>query len=109
MCRKRPFAIHRRQGRRPARAAVCRIPCLILCLADVERVGQCHCAELALRSEAGWPLGSLTGQPFTPTAPALSLERLILQTATVLPPPPPGGAPGALRRYQDSLRGHCQI
>ena len=47
-----------------------------------------------------------TGQPFTPTAPALSLERLILQTATVLPPPPPGGAPGALRRYQDSLRGH---
>ena len=39
MCRKRPFAIHRR-GRRPARAAVCRIPCLILCLADIERVGQ---------------------------------------------------------------------
>ena len=39
MCRKRPFAIHR-QGRLQARAAVCRIPCLILCLADVERVGQ---------------------------------------------------------------------
>ena len=36
MCRKRPFAIHRR-GRRPARAAVCRIPCLILCLADVQQ------------------------------------------------------------------------
>ena len=29
-----------RRGRRPARAAVCRIPCLILCLADVERVCQ---------------------------------------------------------------------
>ena len=36
MCRKRPFAT-RGQGRRPARAAVCRIPCLILCLADVEQ------------------------------------------------------------------------
>ena len=41
MCRKRPFATHR-QGRLPARAAGCRIPCLILCLADVERVGQCR-------------------------------------------------------------------
>ena len=36
MCRKRPFATHRR-GRRPARAAACRIPCLILCVADVAR------------------------------------------------------------------------
>ena len=39
MCRKRPFATHG-QGRRPARAAVCRIPCLILCLADVEMMGR---------------------------------------------------------------------
>ena len=41
MCRKRPFATH---GQRPlpVRAAVCRIPCLILCLANVWRVGQCH-------------------------------------------------------------------
>ena len=39
MCRKRPFAIHG-QGRLPTRAAVCRIPCRILCLADVARVGQ---------------------------------------------------------------------
>ena len=36
MCRKRPFATHG-QRPRPARAAVCRIPCRILCLADVER------------------------------------------------------------------------
>ena len=36
MCRKRPFATHG-QRRRPVRAAVCRIPCLILCLADVDR------------------------------------------------------------------------
>ena len=36
MCRKRSFATHRR-GRRPARAAACRIPCLILCVADVAR------------------------------------------------------------------------
>ena len=33
-CRKRPFATHGR-GRLQTRAAVCRIPCLILCLADV--------------------------------------------------------------------------
>ena len=39
MYRKRPFATHG-QGRRPARAAVCRIPCLILCLADVEMMGR---------------------------------------------------------------------
>ena len=41
MYRKRPFATAGRE-RRPARAAVCRIPCLILCLADVKRVGQCR-------------------------------------------------------------------
>ena len=41
MYRKRPVAIHR-QEHLPARAAVCRIPCLILCLADVERVCQCR-------------------------------------------------------------------
>ena len=44
MCRKRPFATHR-QRPRPARAAVCRIPCLILCLAYVERVCQCRGAR----------------------------------------------------------------
>ena len=36
MCRKRSFATDGR-GRRPAPAAVCRIPCLILCLADQEQ------------------------------------------------------------------------
>ncbi len=36
MCRKRPFATRGRE-RRPARAVVCRIPCLILCLANVEQ------------------------------------------------------------------------
>ena len=41
MCRKRPFATDRQEPR-PARAAACRIPCLILCLADVKRVGQCR-------------------------------------------------------------------
>ena len=35
-CRKRPFATHG-QRRRQARAAVCRIPCLILCLSYVEQ------------------------------------------------------------------------
>ena len=46
---QRPFAIHR-QERLQARAAVCRIPCRILCLADVERVCPVPCAERALRS-----------------------------------------------------------
>ena len=39
MYRNRSFAIHG-QGRRPVRAAVCRVLCLILCLAYVMRVGQ---------------------------------------------------------------------
>ena len=54
MCRKRPFATHWRK-RLQARAAVCRIPCLILCLADVKRVGQCSAPTapyLALRRSA---------------------------------------------------------
>ena len=37
MCRKRPFATYER-GRRQTRTSVCRIPCRILCLADVERM-----------------------------------------------------------------------
>ena len=37
MCRKRWIG-RRGRGHRPARAAVCRIPCQILCLADVECV-----------------------------------------------------------------------
>ena len=50
MCRKRSFATDGRK-RLQARAAVCRIPCLILCLADVERVGQCRAThrEVELR------------------------------------------------------------
>ena len=36
MCRKRSFATHR-HGRRQRRPAVCRIPCRILCLANVAR------------------------------------------------------------------------
>ena len=54
MYRKRPFATHWRK-RLQARAAVCRIPCLILCLADVKRVGQCRAPNapyLALRRSA---------------------------------------------------------
>ena len=35
LCRNRPFATHG-PGRLQARSAVCRIPCLILCLADVK-------------------------------------------------------------------------
>ena len=46
MCRKRPFATGGR-GRRPASTAVCRIPCLILCLADALR-GTSAFALLAL-------------------------------------------------------------
>ena len=54
MCRKRPFATGGR-GRLQTSPAVCRIPCLILCLADVERVGQCRAPNapyLALRRSA---------------------------------------------------------
>ena len=54
MYRKRPFATHR-PGRRQTSPAVCRIPCRILCVADVERVGQCRAPNapyLALRRSA---------------------------------------------------------
>ena len=61
MCRKRPFATHR-QGRRQPRVAVCRIPCLILCLADVDiwaRYLLCECVDwlddtLSTNSQAGF-------------------------------------------------------
>ena len=51
MCRKRPFAI-RGQGRRPVPAAVCRIPCLILCLADVERTSMARRTVLTSRQRS---------------------------------------------------------
>ena len=45
------FATHR-PGRRPARAAVCRIPCLILCLADVERTSMAWRTVLTSRQRS---------------------------------------------------------
>ena len=56
MCRKRSFATGWR-GRRPARAAVCRIPCLILCLADVQRVDKCRAPH------APWQWSEKPGAP----------------------------------------------
>ena len=60
--RKRPFAIHR-QRRRPASTLVCRIPCLILCLADVARTAL--------------PLVDRLGSPrvFSPLTKVVQLER----------------------------------
>ena len=52
LCRKRSFATDG-QGHRPTRAAVCRILCLILCLAYVWRVGQCR-APHERRGAAGY-------------------------------------------------------
>ena len=51
MCRKQSFRT-RGRGLRPASAAVCRIPCLILCLAYVESVCRCR----APNSPCGWCL-----------------------------------------------------
>ena len=56
VCRKRPFATHARE-RPPARPVVCRIPCLILCLADVNHVCQCRASNAHLRSERPDGLG----------------------------------------------------
>ena len=50
MCRKRSFAT-RALGRLPARVAVCRISCLILCLADVWSVG--HARRARRKSSPG--------------------------------------------------------
>ena len=49
MCRKRSFATYG-QRRRPARSAVCRISCRILCLVYVERACQCR-APMAWRAD----------------------------------------------------------
>ena len=54
MYRKRPFATGG-QRRHPARAAVCRIPCLILCLADVELE---YALDLAQRWPGCWVIGT---------------------------------------------------
>ena len=51
MCRKRPFATGGR-GRRPDSAAVCRIPCLILCLAYVARKSMARRPMLASRQRS---------------------------------------------------------
>ena len=40
---------HTAEGAVPARAAVCRFPCLILCLADVARVGPCRAPSNQVR------------------------------------------------------------
>ena len=54
MCRKRPFATHR-QERRPATAAVCRIPCLILCFVDVERTSMARRPFLTSQPRSALP------------------------------------------------------
>ena len=56
MCRKRSFATGGR-WHLPARAAVCRIPCLILWLADVERVCQCHTSAVRRTRPGQIPIG----------------------------------------------------
>ena len=50
-CRKRPFRT-RGRGRRPASAAVCRIPCLMLCLAYVARKSMARRPMLASRQRS---------------------------------------------------------
>ena len=86
--RNRSFGTHCR-GRRPARATVCRIPCLILCLADVERVGPCRApnAPGGVHGRIASVIASLVSpasQP--PPARASYLEHLILPTATATTP-----------------------
>ena len=107
--RKRSFATHR-QRPRPARAAACRIPCLILCLADVARVGQCRApnAPCGVHGRMASVIAALVSRSRPPPpARASCLEHRIRQTSSTAPAG--GRAPGALRRYQDSLSGHYQI
>ena len=84
MCRKRPFATFGR-WRLQTRAAVCRIQCLILCLADVERVGQCRApnSPVGLNGRIASVIASLFSRARPPLpARASYLEHLILPTAT---------------------------
>ena len=55
MCRKRSFATHRRR-RRPARPAVCRIPCRILCAADGQACVLIQAAVTGLGAAIGRPM-----------------------------------------------------
>ena len=67
MCRKRPFATGG-QGRLLVRAVVCRIPCLILCLAYVEPVCQCRAphAPCGVHGRMALVIAALVSRPRPP-------------------------------------------
>ena len=81
MCRKRPFATHAR-ARLPTPTAVCRIPCLILCLADVRRMCQCRApnapyevnGRMASVTASLKPTPQWKGRPQSPDAVATLLQ-----------------------------------
>ena len=83
MYRKRSFTTHQRE-RRPAPAAVCRIPCLILCLAYVKRVCQCRAPNAP---------GGVPGRMASVIASLVSSARL---------PPPVEGSASVHGRRHDS-------
>ena len=81
LCRKRPFATH---GRRPlpTSAAVCRIPCLILCLADVERVCQCRAPHAPWECVELDPVGLLAGARSSLISTAAAFARPVVNRST---------------------------
>ena len=113
MCRKRSFAT-RGQGRLPARAAVCRIPCLILCLAYAWNVCQCR-APKSPGGLNGWMasvIASLvsSARPRHPPGPQISNtsynSRLSPRPRPLRPRSPPLPAPASTRRgHILNLRG----
>ena len=73
---------------------MCRIPCLILCLADVERVGQCRApnARCGVHGQMASVI-RFTVQPFTPTATSgSSCNNALIDAKVELPPATPAAA-----------------
>ena len=109
MSTQRSFATH---GRRPLPAstpAFCRIPCLILCLAYVERVGQCRAPNapyglhgrmalvidirrFALRSPMSWKMDGAFGEL---VAGMVNAEVVIAEARPVVAAPAIGVNDGA--------------
>ena len=99
MCRKRSFGTGGR-GRLPASAAVCRIPCLILCLAYVERVGQYRAPHASCGVHGR--MASVIASPFSSSSPPPHARASPCGQGNVanIPSPCQRVPPGAERREE---------
>ena len=99
MCRKRPFAT-RGQGRRPVPAAGCRIPCLILCLADLSYTA-------LTRSKAARQAAlARSGRVVKGDGTVAAHDGIAIQNAGVGPPHPRTPSPALWKCRPDGRKQH---